>query len=74
MNRSEIFVITAPGVEGLLAREIQALGLKPGEIVNGGVTVSGGVEEIQRLNLHSRLANRVIVRMAEFHASSFHEL
>jgi len=70
----EIFVMTAPGIEGLLAREITTLGIKPGEIVNGGVTAKGGHDAIHRLNLHSRLANRVIVRIAEFHASSFHEL
>ena len=72
--RVEIFVMTAPGVEGLLAREIAALGMKPREIVSGGVTVTGAANEIQRLNLHSRIANRVIVRVAEFHASSFYEL
>src|SRR5688572_29157221 len=70
----EIFVTTAPGIEGLLAREVAGLGLKPGEIVNGGVTVTGGHDTIQTLNLHSRLANRVIVRIAEFHASTFYEL
>ena len=70
----DIFVMTAPGIEGLLAREIAALGIKPREIVAGGVSVTGGLEAIQRLNLHSRIANRVLVRVAEFHASSFHEL
>jgi putative N6-adenine-specific DNA methylase len=70
----EIFVTTAPGIEGLLAREIAGLGLKPREIVNGGVTVTGDKDTVQKLNLHSRLANRVIVRIAEFHASTFHEL
>ena len=66
--------MTAPGLEGLLAREISALGMKPTEIVNGGVTISGSVDEIQRLNLRSRIANRVIVRVATFHANSFYEL
>lgn len=73
-DQVELFTITAPGLEGLLAREIAGLGIKPGEIVSGGVTVSGTTNDIHRLNLHSRLANRVIVRIAEFHASSFHEL
>jgi putative N6-adenine-specific DNA methylase len=71
---AEIFAMTAPGLEGLLAREISQLGMKPKEIVNGGVTIEGAVNEIQKLNLHSRIANRVIVRVAEFHASTFHEL
>ena len=73
-DRVEIFAMTAPGVEGLLAREIAALGMKPGELVSGGVTLKGSIDQIQRINLHSRLANRVIVRVAEFHASTFHEL
>jgi putative N6-adenine-specific DNA methylase len=71
---AEIFAMTAPGIEGLLARELDALGIKPREIVSGGVTVEGTVHEIQRINLHSRIANRVIVRIAQFHASTFHEL
>lgn len=73
-DRIEIFAMTAPGIEGLLAREISALGMKPGEIVSGGVTLAGTVKEVERLNLHSRIANRIIVRVAEFHASTFHEL
>ncbi len=66
--------MTAPGIEGLLAREIAALGVKPREIVSGGVLVAGGIDDIHRLNLNSRIANRVVIRVAEFHASSFHEL
>jgi len=42
--------------------------------MEGGVTVTGTLERIYALNLHLRTASRVIVRVAEFHASTFHEL
>lgn len=36
--------------------------------------MSGTLEEVYALNLHLRTASRLIVRVAEFHASTFHEL
>lgn len=36
--------------------------------------MSGTLEQVYALNLHLRTASRVIVRVAEFHASTFHEL
>src|ERR1019366_9414921 len=35
---------------------------------------TGGLKDMRRINLWSRIANRVLVRIDEFHASSFHEL
>ena len=69
-----MFVMTAPGIESLLARELKALKLIVTAEVAGGVSFSGGIDHLQRVNLWSRLANRVLVRVAAFHASSFHEL
>ena len=42
--------------------------------MEGGVSISGPLEQVYALNLHLRTASRVIVRVAEFHASTFHEL
>ena len=36
--------------------------------------MTGTLEQVYSLNLHLRTASRVIVRVAEFHASTFHEL
>jgi putative N6-adenine-specific DNA methylase len=66
--------MTAPGVEGILARELKSIGLRIGASVAGGVEVSGSIADLQRANLWSRVANRIVVRVDEFHASSFHEL
>jgi len=69
-----MFAMTAPGVEGVLARELKEIGVRVGGSVAGGVSFSGDTADLWRTNLWSRLANRVVVRMDEFHASSFHEL
>ena len=66
--------MTAPGLEDLLAKEISSLIGKHGETSSGGVEFSGGMKDMRRVNLQSRIANRVLVRLDEFHASSFHEL
>ena len=66
--------MTAPGLEEILADEIQTLTGRRGETSNGGVEFSGGMKEMRRVNLWSRIANRVVVRVDEFHASTFHEL
>jgi putative N6-adenine-specific DNA methylase len=68
------FAITAPGLEEILAAEIASLTGRTGETSSGGVAFAGGLKDMRRVNLWSRIANRVLVRIDEFHASSFHEL
>ncbi len=69
----EIFVVCPPGLENLLAREVEALGLS-GRKEIGGLTLKGGLREVYVLNLWSRLANRVLLRVGSFKATSFKEL
>src|SRR5665647_576977 len=71
---SGFFAITAPGLEGMLADEIARLTGRQGETSSGGVAFAGGLKDMRRVNLWSRIANRVLVRIDEFHASSFYEL
>jgi len=66
--------MTVPGLEMILAGELAALGLPRGETTTGGVSLTGSAGDLWRINLWSRVANRVLVRVDEFHASSFHEL
>ena len=68
------FAITAPGLEEILSAEIASLTGRIGETSSGGVAFGGGLKDMRRVNLWSRIANRVLVRIDEFHASSFHEL
>jgi putative N6-adenine-specific DNA methylase len=63
----EQFFATAPrGLEALLAAELAALGAKNANAVPGGVAFAGDWQICYRANLWSRLASRVLWRVAEF--------
>jgi putative N6-adenine-specific DNA methylase len=67
------FAIAAPGLEPLVAAELDGLGLA-GTIEPGGVSWRAGLESIARANLWLRTASRVLVRVGEFPARTFWEL
>ena len=73
-RRLQMFAVAAPGLEELLKEEIAALGIRSAKAVSGGVTFGGSHDLLFRTNLWSRIASRVVVRVDEFHANSFHEL
>ena len=66
-SRSEAFFASAPrGLEALLEKELLSLQAKDVHAVAGGVAFSGGWETCYRANLWSRIASRVLWRVAEF--------
>jgi len=71
---SRLYAIVAPGLEQMLMRELEEIGVKPGATTSGGVSFDGSLNQLRLVNLWSRVANRVLVRVDEFHANSFHEL
>jgi putative N6-adenine-specific DNA methylase len=73
VNELDCFAVSAPGLEPLCAAELQELGV-PAGAVPGGVEWRGGLRELGRVNLHCRTATRVLVRVGEFRARTFHEL
>ncbi|NIC43278.1 class I SAM-dependent RNA methyltransferase [Aquabacterium sp. A08] len=67
MNALTLFLPCAAGVETYLADEVQRItGVPAGELRVGraGVELAGSWRQAQQLNLHSRLAQRVLVRLA----------
>ncbi len=68
------YAITAPGLEQLTAAELMAAGASLGEIEPGGVAFNAAPGILYAANLQVRTASRFIVRVAQFHASSFAEL
>jgi putative N6-adenine-specific DNA methylase len=71
----EHFFATSPrGLEALLASELAALGAKDASAVAGGVAFGGTWETCYRANLWSRLASRVLWRVAEFGYGSEEDL
>ena len=69
----KLFIVAAPGLEALTARELATLGLT-GVTVAGGMELRGGLDSIYRANLHLRTASRILVRLGEFYAAAFSEL
>lgn len=67
----ELFAVALPGLEPLVAAELDGLGLGPARIVPGGVAFRGDWAGLVAANLHLRTATRVLVRLAEFTAASF---
>jgi putative N6-adenine-specific DNA methylase len=70
----ECYAVVAPGLEQLAAAELRAIGLAPGTIEPGGVGFMATDAKLFEANLRFRTASRVIVRIAEFRATAFHEL
>jgi len=62
------------GLEALLAEELAALGGERAAGVPGGVAFEGGWPVCYAANLHSRLASRVLWRVAEFRYRNEHDV
>lgn len=65
MSQAPLFLPCAAGVEPLLAGEVARL-LPDArlEALRGGVSLEGGIDDVMRLNLESRLAQRVLIEVA----------
>ena len=70
----DCYAIVAPGLEQLAAAELRAIGIAPGEIEPGGIAFTAEDAALFNANLRLRTVSRVIVRVAEFRATAFHEL
>ncbi len=62
------------GMEAVLKKEILSLGYEITEVMDGRVIFSGGAEAIARANVFLRTAERVLLMVGDFTATSFEEL
>ena len=69
-----MFAVSAPGLETIVASELHQMGNCDAAPVAGGVDFSGNLAHLYDANLNLRTASRIVVRVDEFHASTFHEL
>lgn len=71
------FILNAPchfGLEAVLKREIQHLGYSIREVDDGRVTFEGDENAVARANLFLRTAERVLLEVGKFRATTFDEL
>ena len=64
MNQLQLFLPCAAGVEALLATEVQRITGTAPKAWRAGVQLQGSWRDALQLNLHSRLAQRVLIELA----------
>ena len=62
------------GLEGLLGEEIDALGYKRTETMDGRISFEGDENALARASIMLRFAERIYIKMGEFNATTFDEL
>lgn len=66
--------VCTPGFEAVLTGELKRLGMEAGEQFHGAVEWTCKMQDVPRILLSLRTANRVYVRMARFRAGAMEEL
>lgn len=74
MNTIQLIAPCHFGMEAVLKREIYDLGYEITSVEDGRVTFEGDMEAICRGNVFLRTAERLMVRIGRFHATTFDEL
>ncbi len=62
------------GLEAVVRAELEAMGITGSQAEDRRVTFEATAAQIARANLRLRTADRVLIRLAEFHAQDFGEL
>lgn len=73
-KKLNIMVTMAFGLEKVVKQELLHLGYRPGTILDGRIELDGDFEDVVRLNLWLRAADRVVVKLKEYSARNFDEL
>jgi putative N6-adenine-specific DNA methylase len=68
------FAVTAPGLETLAAAELRSLGVNPGTPEPGGVAFEVTERALAHVLINLRTVTRILIRVAEFRATSFAQL
>ena len=74
MEQYELIATTTFGIEGVVKRELTNLGFKISKTENGKVTFLSDTSGIAKANLWLRTADRVLLKIGEFKATTFDEL
>lgn len=70
----ELLISSAFGLEAVVKRECEKLGLSNPKAYDGKVHVEGTLEDAVRLNVNLRSGDRVLIKLAEFKALTFDDL
>lgn len=74
MNKIILIATSAFGLEAIVKNEVKNLGFHVIQTSDGKVEFEAGLPDIPKLNIWLRCADRVLLKMGEFAASTFDEL
>lgn len=74
MNRFKIIATTTFGLEAVVKRELINMGYDKLTVTDGAVELEGSFEDIPKLNINLRSADRVLLVMGKFKALTFDDL
>lgn len=69
-----IYLVVSPGLETACAEELSERGHTPTFIGKGGVAFTGRLQDLYQVNLWSRTASRVLIRLATLRSRAFPDL
>ena len=67
----EILVTASFGLEAVVKRELEKMGYENPKAIDGKVHVSGEMRDVMRINMSTRVGDRVLLKLAEFKATTF---
>ena len=70
----KLLIPVASGLEQITKRQLFSLGFEKAPADNGRIEVEGDWQDVARLNVFLRSGERVLIRLATFHATTFDEL
>lgn len=74
MKACTLIITCAFGLEKLVKRELQDLGFNQCRVSDGKLEIEASLQDIPRLNIHLRTADRVVLKLAEYNADNFDDL
>ena len=74
MRKFELIAPCHFGLEAVLKKEIIDLGYEVSKVEDGRVTFLGDEEAVCRANVFLRTAERVLIKVGSFYATTFEEL
>lgn len=74
MTQIQLIAPTLLGIESITAKELRRLGYNDVTVENGRVSFIGDEQAICRSNLWIRTAERILIKVGEFSATTYNEL
>ncbi len=74
MKKMTLIATTTFGLEAIAKRELEALGYKIEKVTDGRIYFNGTLEDIANANIWLRTADRVLIEIDSFEATTFEQL